>query len=338
MEMNCLFFGESQNAYFKYDELSKCRTLQKPNVPFTDQQFIETKGDPRKLPFFRPKMQNETRILSVDLALLGGKANDATQYMIMSMVPNGDNFIKSVEYLESADGGNTELQAFRTKQLFYDANCDVCVIDTHGNGIGVYDICTKETLDEARNITYPPWVAMNDENKGIIRALDKNAIPVVYSITTSGLSANAILHEMYTYAKVQIERKKVKLLINELDAKEYLIDNYEYMMKPAYEQARMLLPYAQTTRLISELTQMESELKNGYIKLTEPSGKRKDRAMCFFYGLYYIRILESELKKKSQKEDISSMFKSSQVTRQSISPFGNSMNPFGKTGNPFGRR
>jgi hypothetical protein len=132
MEMNCLFYGESDKAYFKYDEISKCRLVKTPMIPFTDQQFIDLKGDVRKLPFYRHKQNGELRILTADVALLGGKRNDATQFHIISMIPSGEDYIKTMEYSESADGGNTELQAFRYKQLFYDMNCDYAVLDAGG--------------------------------------------------------------------------------------------------------------------------------------------------------------------------------------------------------------
>lgn len=339
MEMKCLFYGESAKAYFRFDEITKCRNLNKPSIPFTDEQYVLLKGDRKKLQFYRQKVQGEYRILAVDLALIGGKKNDATQYMVISMIPQGSSgYIKSIEYAESADGGNTEKQAFRTKQLFYDMDCDYCVLDTMGNGIGVYDSLTKITIDENRDIVYPAWVSMNEETKAI-RSIEKEAIPVVYSVTTSGQNSGAILHEMYTYAKTQIEKKKVKLLINELEAKEYLIEKHDYLKKDAYDQAIMMLPYLQTSRMITELTQLESETRGGFIKLMEPSGKRKDRAMCFFYGMFYIKILESEIKKKSEKIDYSKMFNSDgSVNNKKAVPFNNRGNPFSNKGNPFTRR
>jgi hypothetical protein len=297
MEMDCLFYGESQKAYFKYDEINKCRTIYRPILPITTQEYIKFKGDKKKVSFYRPKMKDEIRLLAVDLALIGGKKNDATVLTFISAIRSGDLYIKSLEYMETLDGGNTEAQAFRVKQLFYDLECDFCVMDTQGNAIGIYDMCTKVTIDEERNEKYPAWMTMNDENKGIIRAIDKDAIPIVYSVTTSGASANAVLHDMYTYAKGQFERKKIRMLITELEARDFLTENYNFLKMDAYEQSRLLVPYFHVSKLISELTNLESEIKSGFIKLTEPSGKRKDRAMSLLYGLYYLKILESDLKK-----------------------------------------
>jgi hypothetical protein len=304
MEMKCTFVGESQKAYYKFDEIQKCRTILKPIIPITSHEYIQYKGDKKKLNFYRTKEKNEIRILAVDLALIGKKVNDATVMTLISGIRSGRSYHKSVEFIDTTEGGNTEKQAFKIKQLFYDLECDYCVLDTQGNGIGVYDLCTKITSDDERNLTYPAWCAMNDEEKNIVRSIDKDALPVVYSVKTAGGNAGAVLHDMYTYAKGQFERKKIRLLTNELEARDYLTENYNLIKMNSEEQAKLIVPYFQVTRLVTELTNLESEIRSGFIKLIEPPGKRKDRAMSLIYGLYYFKILESELKQKDTRSDL----------------------------------
>ena len=73
IEMECLFFGESERAYFKFEELNKCRNIKKPYIPITDDEFILAKGDRRKNKFYKEKKTNELRFLGVDCAIMGGK-------------------------------------------------------------------------------------------------------------------------------------------------------------------------------------------------------------------------------------------------------------------------
>ena len=340
MEMDCLFYGESANAYFKYDELSKCRTIKKPMLPMTTQEYIDCKGDKRKLSFYRPKQTNEIRVICLDIAMFTKSNNDRSQYHVISLIPQGDSYLKLLEYSESG-GGNTEAQALKLKRLFYSLDCDYAVMDTQGNGIGVYDVTTRQTIDPEFDTLYPAWCSMNSEEKAS-RALEENALPVIYSVAVSGQGALSLMHEMYSYTKLQIEKRKLRLLINELDAKNFLVDEYDFMNKPAFEQARIVTPYLQISKLIVELTQMESEIKSGFIKLTEPIGKLKDRGSALFYGMYYIKILEAQLKKSTQKKDLSVLFNTTTQTQSNYnnpsSPFQNRINPFSnRNRNPFGR-
>ena len=61
--------------------------------------------------------------------------------------------------------------------------------------------------------------------------------------------------------------------------------------------------------------------------------------MCLFYGLYYIKILESELKKKDNKSSMEDLFKQSLGgSKKNLSIFGgDNNNPFAKRINPFGK-
>jgi hypothetical protein len=295
MEMECMFFGESEKAYFKYDDLNKSRNLTKPFLPMTDVEYISNKGEKKKHKFYKPKRPDELRILGVDCALMGGRQNDASVYTFIRCIPNGDEYIKSIEYIEAVEGQHTTLQALRLKQLFYDLDCDFCVMDTAGNAIGIYDEITKITFDTSRGIEYPAWCAMNDD-KMQERAYDKNAVPIIFSIKVAGATAGQVGHEMNTYVKKQFEKNKIKLLCSEIEGKDYISDNKDSLKLDSDETARFIATYFQTTKLIHEMINLEMETKGGYIKLTEPSGQRKDRWSSLSYALYFIKIREAELR------------------------------------------
>jgi len=303
MEMECLPFGESEKAYFKFNDLNKCRTITKPCIPITDDEFIQFKGDRKKNKFYKQKHPEEIRILSLDCALMGGRENDSTVFTFIRCIPEGDEYIKSVEYIEQMEGQHTTIQALRTKQLFYDLECDYCVMDTNGNAIGIYDELTKVTFDNTRGVEYPAWRAMNDEDMQE-RAFDKNAIPVIYSIKATGINGAKINHEMAMYTKTQFEKRKIKLLCNEIEGKDYMIEKHDLMKLDSSEYARLIAPYYNTTKLITEMINLEMEIKSGYIKLTEPAGKRKDRYSSLAYGLYFIKQLEAKLRTQNKSNKL----------------------------------
>lgn len=302
MEMECMFFGESEKAYFKYDDLNKSRNLTKPFLPMTDAEYIHYKGDKKKHKFYKPKRDDEIRFLGVDCALMGGRANDASVFTFIRCIPNGDEYIKSIEYIEAIEGQHTTIQGLRLKQIFYDLDCDYCVMDTAGNAIGIYDEATKITFDPIRGIEYPAWCAMNDD-KMQERAYDKNAVPLIFSIKVAGASALQVGHEMNTYTKTQFEKKKIKLLCSEIEGRDYLMDNKDSLKLDIDENARIIANYFQTTRLIHEMINLEMEIKGGYIKLTEPAGHRKDRFSSLSYCLYYIKLKEAELRVGKDESD-----------------------------------
>lgn len=295
IEMECMFYGESEKAYFKYEDLTKSRTLPKPTLPMTDEEYIRYKKDKKKYKFYKPKRDDEIRLIGVDCALMGGKENDASVFTFIRCIPNGNEYIKTVEYIEAIEGQHSYIQALRLKQIFYDLECDYCVMDTAGNSISIYDEVTKITFDTARGIEYPAWCAMNDD-KMQERAYDKNAVPLIYSIKVAGANALQTNHEINTYTKTQFEKRKIKLLSSEIEGRDYLMDNKDSLKLDNSESARIIASYFQTTRLIHEMINLEMEIKGGYIKLIEPPGHRKDRYSSLSYCLYYIKLREAELR------------------------------------------
>lgn len=294
MEMECIPFGESEKSYFKFEELSKTRINQSPFIPITDEEFAKYKGDRRKTTFFKKKEVGEIRVLGCDVSLMAGQKNDATSITLVRCIPQGEYYLKMVDYTENLEGAHTDVQALRLKQLFYDLDCDYCVIDCLGNGLSIYDAVVKATIDPARGVTYPAWTSFSDENMAS-RCTDENAVPLVYSMKVAGANAQFINHDMASYTKTQFARKRIRLLCNEVEAREYLNKTYKYNLLSPEEKVEMINPYFNTSRLISEMINLEMTVASGYIKLKEPSGHRKDRYSSLSYALYYVKELELEL-------------------------------------------
>lgn len=232
------------------------------------------------------------------------KNNDNTVFTFIRCIPNGNEYVKSVEYIESVEGQHSTIQALRLKQLFYDLECDYCVMDAAGNSMAIYDELTKVTFDDVRGIEYPAWRSFNDTSMSD-RAFDKNALPIIYSIKVAGSSGAAVNHEMAMYVKSQFEQKKIKLLCNEFEGRDFMTGKHDLHKLDSFDVARLLAPYVQTTRLINELINLEMEVRGGYIKLTEPSSGRKDRYSSLSYCLYYIKQLEGELRVKQDIDALS---------------------------------
>jgi hypothetical protein len=317
--------------------MNKCRNQISPIIPFTTEEYIRYKGDKRKNRFYKPKAGNEIRILTMDIAMMGTKSNDNTVFTLIRLIPNGNEYIKFVPFIETMNGENTIIQALRAKQLFYDLDCDYFVIDAAGVGHGVYDECTRIIVDSERNVEYPAWMSMNDEEMQK-RAIDKDALPIVYSIKVAGANSTQVNHQMATYTKTQFEKNKIKLLVNESEGKTYLVENYKYNTLDAYEQSLLMHGYFQTTKLINEAINLKKDYSSGFLKLEELPGKRKDRVSSLMYGMHFVRLLESKLKNTSRTTDWSKLVITSKQNNQGQkSFFGNRFTGFNKNGKRFGR-
>lgn len=305
MEMECMFFGESEKAFFKFDDLQKNRTIVKPFIPYTSYEYLQLKNQKKKPKHKNPpKIDGEIRLIGVDVALMGGNDNDNTIFTFMRLIPNGDSYIKQVPYIESMTGQHTETQAIRLKQLFEDFEADYVAMDTNGNGLSLYDDCAKVLYDEERDVEYPAWCAMNNEEMKS-RALSKNALPVIYSIKVVKQEVN---HEMAMDLRNDFEKGRIKLLINELDARDYLDEKHDYNNRTVEDQVRLLNPYLQTTILINEMVNLEYEMRNGFVKLHEIGSNRKDRYSSLSYCNYYAGQLEEENQKANEEYDFAFFF------------------------------
>lgn len=145
--------------------------------------------------------------------------------------------------------------------------------------------------------------SFNDEK--MTERADRSALPVIFSIKVVKLDVN---HEIAMGLKDAFQRKKIKLLVNDLEGRDFLIEKMKMSKKSPDEQARMLRPYVQTTVLVNELINLEGQIYNGFVRIREKGTRRKDHFSSVAYGNYLSKILESDLKKKKKEKKIISLW------------------------------
>ena len=288
MEMECLFFGESEKSFFKFEDLDSNRKLVRPVYPKDYYGYIK---DPNFK--YEDKKPGEIRLLCCDIAGMSGKENDASVYSLMRLIPTSKGYDRHVSYMESIVGGHTVSQAIRIRQLFDDLDCDYLVLDTQNLGLGIYDQLTQPLFDKERDKEYEPWTCINDE-KMAERCTYQNAQKIIYSI-----KGNAQFNsECAVLLRDGLRRKKIKLLVSDLEGKEYLRKFKGFESLPIEIQTKFLSVYLQTTFLVNEMISLEGErTESGLIRLKEPKNKRKDRYSAVSYGNYIANLLERELLK-----------------------------------------
>lgn len=302
MEYEALFVGENDKAYFKLDPLNKIRTINKTFRPPTDQEFVENKlrSKPKTLSNFkRIDKVNEIRLVSLDIALMGGNKsvkNDTSAFTLMRLIKDGEEYKRQVVYLESIqDSISSEDLAIRLKQLYYDFEADYVVMDANGNGLGVFDACTTVLTDKRRDVEYPAWACINDEETN-----DRTKTKGIKCVFTVKASA-AFNHEIAVNLKSVIENGKLRLPMNDIQKREELQSDQSYRKMSGEEQIRIIYPYVQATALVNELVNLEYTVRSGMIKIYEVGTTTKDRFSSIAYGNYYANELEKELKEENSK-------------------------------------
>lgn len=289
MEMEALFYGDTDGAFFTYDDISKRRKIKNAFYPL---EVYQKKG------IQPPKLQtNEQRILSVDVALLASKKhdNDASALVINSSIPtDNNNYISNIVYVETHEGLTTDDLGLIVMRTFYQYNCTQLVLDSNGIGLGVYDYLIKDQYDPEYSVTYPALSCCNDDEMAE-RCKVKGAKKVIWSIKANATFNN----EMCILLRSGFQNGKINLLASEFDADEILKDSIKGFAKlPLREQTLYKIPYVQTALMVNELINLEHEVKGTNIKIKERSGMRKDRYSSLGYNFWVATQLERKLKPK----------------------------------------
>lgn len=294
-EYLCIPERGMNNAFYSYNIIAERQEEARAMVAMTDEEYLTYKNDKSQFPFYQEKLPNEIRILTMDVALVESSKNDNTAFWIIRLIPEGHKYKKIFSFAESMNGINSIIQAKRAKQLFYEFDCDYFVLDAAGVGVGIFDICTQETIDEDRDEIYPAWTVINPEDtKSINRTLDPNAVPVVYSVKTTLADKSRMLIN----SRDELSTNRISLLVDMKDGIDYLNENFEfYKIVDQNLRSRVLNSYAQTSAFINEAINLKQVIVQGRISAEEKSGRRKDRVMAMVYGLDFAKSLEDNLNK-----------------------------------------
>lgn len=291
MEMECLWFGDTDGSLFKYDDVEKRRKLKKTLLPL---DYYTDKNPVPKVP------TAGKRILSVDVALMQttkSKKNDASAIFINDLVQvNATSYSSNISYAETFEGLKTDELAIIVMRYFYKYNCTDLVLDTNGIGLGVYDSITKDQYDQETGQTYKAMTCINDKDMAD-RCRVRDANKVVWSVKATASFNN----EICILLRNGILNGKINLLVSEQECTDVLKDMVKGFNKLSLsEQAKLKLPYIQTTMAVYELIKLEHEVKNGNIKVMEVAGMRKDRYSSLAYSYWCACQLELKLKPKTE--------------------------------------
>lgn len=288
IEMCCEWFGEGSKSLFKLENMLATQKIYTPVYP----KYLCNRYASKKLQYVK-KQNGEIRLLSVDIALSGGNANDNTSMTLIQLIPNANNqYIRKYTYATVDNGGRTEYIALKIRRLYAELDCDYIVLDLRNVGLSIFDSLSAEIRDDMLGVVYPALNCMNNESVAA-RCVDPYAPKVIYGVTAS----SRFNSDCAIGFRDAINRNKIQTLVSEKEGRE-IISKYEFYHSLSEEDLKELLePYANFHAMILETVKLEYETRaDNTVTVREVSGMRKDRYTSASYGNYYASELEQNLR------------------------------------------
>ena len=287
-------YGESGNAFYKFDMFKKNRSIKKAFYPLLND--LENTKKKQKL---LKRVDGEIRVISIDIATRKNEENDNTIISCIRAIPTARGYKREMVYMESHHGEHTKVQALRIKQIYYDFEADYVVLDLQQAGITVFERLGEVTKDEERGIEYDAFTVFKHKSldKKLIDELEEKTLstmakPVVYPILASQKLNNDIALDF----RDKLKTNMFNLLIDNTEAEDYLTRHHADFKDDSNIDTKTFLikPYIETDLLINESINLEQMIQNGYIKLNTVGTARKDRYTSVSYGNYFVSLLEKD--------------------------------------------
>lgn len=274
--------GDVEDAFFSAEMFNRGRILKQPEY--------EVSGRSSK---------NQYYILSVDVARKG--CDTVCCVFKVTPQPQGPS-LKSLVNIIPIGNEHFGDQALELKKIFYKYRAKRIVIDGNGLGIGLIDYMVKPSIDPETGDTLPDFGVYGGTQEDAAEEYKKYRTPDTEENAIYIIKANAPINtEAHANAQVNLSSGKVKMLIDERDAKIKLLGTkVGQNMKPE-ERSIYLKPFTLTSILREEMMNLREENEGTNIILKQANkGIKKDKFSAFEYGLYYIKVEEDNKKKKKR--------------------------------------
>lgn len=200
-EYRSIWSGDAENAFFSSEVFDKHRVLLQPEYEYS--------GRSAKSAYY---------VIGVDV----GRFKCTTEASVIKVTPQPQGTpIQSLVNLYSYEAEDFEEQAINIKKLYYKYKARQVVIDANGVGAGFVDFMTKAQIDPETNDIFPPFGVSGGTYAEVMDQYKKvNKQPDIEADAMYLVKANAPINtEAHTYVQTQMSSGKIKLLIDEIQAK-----------------------------------------------------------------------------------------------------------------------
>lgn len=308
--------GSVEGSFYNMESIKELSTIEHGFTPPSYEDFL-IKYHKNIYELFPRKVDGEVRALAVDYAssdsLKGSGENDNTVIWCMRGVPNKDRtkIIRNYDYITTFSGGQRDETLLAIRELFYFYDADVFIYDNQQTGSDRFQDLTRPFHHPILNIDMKGFGILPDidmlknfcdEARAInlmSKVVDSNARPVSIPVVGSS-ERNQNFHFAMQSA---IADKKTYFLQDSKEVKSKIRENPKSIMMSSEELAERLKPHIQTDAFAVEASELQREIKGGYISLHEINHHPKDRIVSAIYGNYYFAQLEIRMLQGNQEDD-----------------------------------
>ena len=193
-----------------------------------------------------------------------------------------------------------EDQAIKLKKLYYKYKARRIVIDANGLGVGLVDFMVKPQINPEASEVIPDFGVYGRTQDDAVQEYKKyktnsTELDVLYL-----MKANAPINtEAHSITQSVLNSGKIKFLIDERTAKQKLLTTKVGQNMTQEARSDYLRPFSLTTSLREEIMNLREENEGLNIILKQANKSiKKDKFSALEYGLYYIKKVEEDKKKK----------------------------------------
>lgn len=279
-EYESIWSGTVEDAFFNAEIFNRNRILNQPEY--------ESSGRSSKLSYY---------ILSVDV---GRRVCDTVICVFkVTPQPHGEP-IKSLVNIYTMTDTHFEDQAIKLKKLYYKYKARRIVIDANGLGVGLIDFMVKPQINPETSEIIPDFGVYGGTQDDAVQEYKKyktnsTELDVLYL-----MKANAPINtEAHSITQSVLNSGKIKFLIDERMAKQKLLTTKVGQNMTTEARSDYLRPFSLTTSLREEIMNLREENEGLNIILKQANKSiKKDKFSALEYGLYYIKKIEEDKKKK----------------------------------------
>lgn len=279
-EYESIWSGTVEDAFFNAEIFNRNRILNQPEY--------EASGRSSKLSYY---------VLSVDV---GRKGCDTVVCIFkVTPQPHGEP-IKSLVNIYTMNDTHFEDQAIKLKKLYYKYKARRIVIDANGLGVGLVDFMVKPQINPETSEVIPDFGVYGGTQDDAVQEYKKyktnsTELDVLYL-----MKANAPINtEAHSITQSVLNSGKIKFLIDERMAKQKLLTTKVGQNMTTEARSDYLRPFSLTTSLREEIMNLREENEGLNIILKQANKSiKKDKFSALEYGLYYIKKIEEDKKKK----------------------------------------
>lgn len=279
-EYESIWSGTVEDAFFNAEIFNRNRILNQPEY--------EASGRSSKLSYY---------ILSVDV---GRKGCDTVVCVFkVTPQPHGEP-IKSLVNIYTMNDTHFEDQAIKLKKLYYKYKARRIVIDANGLGVGLVDFMVKPQINPETSEVIPDFGVYGGTQDDAVQEYKKYKTNSTELDALYLMKANAPINtEAHSITQSVLNSGKIKFLIDERIAKQKLLTTKVGQNMTTEARSDYLRPFSLTTSLREEIMNLREENEGLNIILKQANKSiKKDKFSALEYGLYYIKKVEEDKKKK----------------------------------------